>query len=111
MNTLDHIIQKQVDYIMDSFDFKTASEALRCVEHCWINQLDDYEDREFKLRQYARERMADAIKRAKEDSDGVGLSGTGCLEATCTINTQEQWVRVNLKCLVEQSLNDGENYV
>ena len=110
MKTLDQIIQEQVDYIMDSFDFKSASEALRCVERCCINQLDD-EDREFKLRQYARERMADAIKRAKEDSDGVGLSGTGCLEATCTINTQEQLVRVNLKCWVEQSLNDGENYV
>jgi hypothetical protein len=110
MKTLDQIIQKQVDYIMDSFDFKTASEALRCVEHCWINQLDD-EDREFELRQNARERMADAIKRAKEDSYGVGLSGTGCLEATCTINTQGKWVKVNLKCWVGQSLNDGEDYV
>jgi hypothetical protein len=28
-------------------------QALRCVD-CWINQLDD-EDREFKLRQHARE--------------------------------------------------------
>ena len=109
MKTLDQIIQKQVDDIMDSFDFKSASEALRCVERCWINQLDD-EDREFELRQHARERMADAIKRAKEDSDGVGLSGTGCLEGTCIINTQEKWVRVNLKCWVEQSLNDGEDY-
>jgi hypothetical protein len=89
MKTLDQIIQKQVDYIMDSFGFKSASEALRCVENCWINQLDD-EDREFKLRQHARERMADAIKRAKEDTDGVGLCGTGCLEATCTINTQQK---------------------
>ena len=110
MKTLDQIIQKQVDDIMDSFDFKSASEALRCVEHCWINQLDD-EDREFQLRQNARERMADAIKRAKEDPDGVGLCGTGCLESTCTINTQEKWVRVNLNCLVGQSLNDGEDYV
>jgi len=110
MNTLDQIIQKQVDDIMDSFDFKSASEALRCVEHCWINQLDD-EDREFELRQYARERMADAIKRAKEDSDGMGFCGTGCLEGTCTINTQEKWARVNLKCWVAQSLNDGEDYV
>ena len=110
MKTLDQIIQKQVDDIMDSFDFKSASEALRCVERCWINQLDD-EDREFKLRQHARECMADAIKRAKKDTDGVGLCGTGCLEATCTINTQEKWVRVNLKCLVEQSMNDGEDYV
>jgi hypothetical protein len=40
MKTLDQIIQEQVDYIMDSFDFKSASEALRCVEHCWINQLE-----------------------------------------------------------------------
>jgi len=110
MNTLDQVIQKQVDYIMDSFDFKSASEALRCVEHCWINQLDD-EDREFELRQNARERMADAIKRAKEDPNEVGFCCTGCLEATCTINIQEKWARVNLKCWVEQSLNDGENYV
>jgi hypothetical protein len=110
MKALDQIIQEQVDYIMDSFGFKSASEALRCVENCWINQLDD-EDREFHLRQNARERMADAIKRAKEDPDGVGLCGTGCLEGTCTINTQQKWVRVNLKCWVEQSLNDGEDYV
>jgi hypothetical protein len=41
----------------------------------------------------------------------VGLSGTGCLEATCTINTQGKWVKVNLKCWVGQSLNDGEDYV
>ena len=109
MKTLDQIIQKQVDYIMDSFDFKSASEALRCVEHCWINQLDD-EDREFQLRQHARECMAVAIKEAKEDPDGVRLCGTGCLEGTCTINTQDKWVRVNLKCWVAQSLNDGENY-
>ena len=111
MKTLDQIIQEQVDYIMDSFDFKSASEALRCVEHCWINQLDDDEDREFELRQHARERMADAIKRAKENPDGMGFCGTGCLEATCIINTQDKWVRVNLKCWVAQSLNDGENYV
>jgi hypothetical protein len=110
MKTLDQIIQEQVDYIMDSFGFKSASEALRCVEHCWINQLDD-EDREFQLRQHARECMTVAIKEAKKDPDGMGFCGTGCLEATCTINTQEQWVRVNLKCLVEQSLNDGEDYV
>lgn len=110
MNTLDQIIQKQVDYIMDSFDFKSASEALRCVEHCWINKLED-EDREFELRQNARERMADAIKRAKKDPGEVEFCSTGCLEATCIINTQEKWARVNLKCWVEQSLNDGENYV
>ena len=110
MKTLDQIIQEQVDYIMDSFDFKSASEALRCVEHCWINQLDD-EDREFQLRQHARECMAVAIKEAKEDPDGVRLCGTGCLEGTCTINTQDKWVRVNLKCWVAQSLNDGEDYV
>jgi len=109
MNTLDQIIQKQVDYIMDSFDFRAASEALRSVEECWINALD-VEDREFELRQNARERMADAIKSAKEDPDGMGFCCTGCLEATCTINTQEKWARVNLKCWVEQSLNDGENY-
>jgi len=95
---------------MDSFDFKSASEALRCVEHCWINQLDD-EDREFELRQHARERMADAVKMAKKDPDGMGFCCTGCLEGTCTINTQEKWARVNLKCWVEQSLNDGEDYV
>ena len=73
MKTLDQIIQKQVDYIMDSFEFKSASEALRCVEHCWINQLDDEEDREFELRQHARERMADAIKGAKKDPNGMGF--------------------------------------
>ena len=112
MNTLDQIIQKQVDDIMDSFDFKSASEALRCVEHCWINQLDDG-DREFELRQHARELIADTIKRAKKNPDEVGFccTGSGCLEATCTINTQEKWVRVNLNCLVGQSLNDGEDYV
>ena len=110
MNTLDQIIQKQVDYIMDSFDFKSASEALRCVEHCWINKLDD-EDREFELRQNARERMADAIKWAKKDPNEAALSCTGCLEATCTINTQDKWARVNLTCYVGKSLNDGEDYV
>lgn len=110
MNTLDQIIQKQVDYIMDSFDFKSASEALRCVEHCWINKLED-EDREFELRQNARERMADAIKRAKKDPGEVEFCSTGCLEATCIINTQEKWAKVNLTCYVEQSLNDGEDYI
>jgi hypothetical protein len=110
MKTLDQIIQEQVDYIMDSFGFKSASEALRCVENCWINQLDN-EDREFQLRQHARECMAVAIKEAKKDPDGMGFCGTGCLEATCTINTREKWARVNLKCCVEQSLNDGEDYV
>jgi len=110
MNTLDHIIQKQVDYIMDSFDFRSASEALRCVEHCWINQLED-EDREFELRQHARERMADAVKRAKEDPSEVGYCSTGGMEARCIIDTQDKWARVNLTCYVEQSLNDGEDYV
>jgi hypothetical protein len=107
MNTLDQIIQKQVDYIMDSFDFKSASEALRCVEHCWINKLDD-EDREFELRQNARKRMADAVKSAKKYSSEVCVSNSGCLEATCTINTTDKWARVNLTCYVGQSLNDGE---
>jgi len=103
MNPLEQTIQKQVDYIMDSFDFKLASEALRHVEHCWINKLDD-EDREFELRQHARERMADAIQSAKKDSEGMGYCCSGCLEATCTINTQDRWASVNLKCLVAQSL-------
>ena len=109
MSTLDQTIQKQVDYIMDSFDFRVASEALRCVEACWINALDA-EDREFELRQRARERMADAIRRAKEHRNEVGFSSTGCLEATCTINTADKWARVNLMCYVAQSLNDGEDY-
>ena len=109
MNTLDQIIQKQVDYIMDSFDFRAASEALRCVEHCWINKLD-VEDREFELRQHARERMAEAVRCAKKDSSEVCVSNSGCLEATCTINTTDKWARVNLTCYVGQSLNDGEYY-
>jgi len=109
MSTLDQTIQKQVDYIMDSFDFRVASEALRCVEACWINALDA-EDREFELRQHARERMADAIRRAKKSPDEVCISNSGCLEATCTINTKDKWARVNLKCCIEQSLNDGEDY-
>ena len=92
---------------MDSFDFKSASEALRCVEHCWINKLDD-EDRGFELRQHARERMAEAVRCAKKDSSEVCVSNSGCLEATCTINTTDKWARVNLTCYVGQSLNDGE---
>jgi hypothetical protein len=109
MNTLDQTIQKQVDYIMDSFDFRAASEALRCVEGCWINSLD-VEDREFELRQLARGLMAEAIESAKKDSNEVCVSDSGCLKATCTINTKDKWVRVNLTCYVEQSLNDGEDY-
>jgi hypothetical protein len=109
MNTLDQTIQKQVDYIMDSFDFRAASEALRCVEECWINALD-VEDREFELRQHARGRMAEAVKCAKKNPNEVGFSDSGCLEATCTINTTDKWVRVNLKCYFDQSLNDGEAY-
>ena len=95
---------------MHSFDFRVASEALRCVEECWINALDA-EDREFELRQWARERMAQAIGFAKKLPGEVCISNSGCLEATCTINTTDKWARVNLMCYVGQSLNDGEYYV
>ena len=114
MKTLDQVIQGQIDEIMDTFDFERCSEALKVVEHCWLNKRNA-EDRVYELKKSARERIRNAVEIAKrlDDSLADAFSSSGCLKAECTIcreGDKAPWVRINLTCYVEGSLMDGEEF-
>ena len=114
MKTLDQVIQGQIDEIMDTFDFERCSEALRVVEHCWLNRCNA-EDRVYELKKSARERIRNAVEIAKASTNpsADSFSDSGCLRAECTIcreGNEAPWVRINLTCHVDTSLMDGEEF-
>ena len=126
---LEKTIRQQIDDIMDSTDFHRISESFRHIEHCWLNnEPDDY--REIALRKSCRERLYNAsngcIKRYHNEQISFrglndlmgdfyeGMSDTGCIKAECSIyggdEEQPAWVRVNMTCYVENTVNDGEEF-
>ena len=119
---LQETIQEQVDDVMDSFDFERCSEVLKLVELCWLNETICDEDRVYELKKQARVRMKNACKMAitayesmRDQSKVIyKISNSGCLIGYCTIYTGDEeegpWVKVNLTCYVDNSLNDGKNF-
>jgi hypothetical protein len=126
---LEQAIQKQIDEIMDFTDFSTISEAFRVGGNCWLNKEDD-EFRESALRRSCRERLRDASNRCVDRyrkkqisyrgiNDFIGdfyegISDTGCILAECFIyggdENHSPWVRVNMTCYVERTINDGVEF-
>jgi len=119
---LQETIQKQIDEVMDTFEFERCSEALRLVKYCWLNDIDD-EDRVYQLRKHARVRMKNAYKMAitayealRNDPEELIWKETdsGCLIGYCSIYTGNEevkpWVKVNLTCYVDRSINDGKHF-
>lgn len=120
---LQETIQEQIDEVMDSFDFERCSEALKLVEFCWLNETICDEDRVYELKKYARARMKSACAMAitayealRDDPEEIiyKMANSGCLIGYCTIYTGDEeegpWVKVNLTCYIDNSINDGKGF-
>ena len=119
---LQETIQKQIDEVMDTFEFERCSEALRLVGCCWLNGIDE-EDRVYQIRKHGRKRMKRACAMAITSYEALRNDpeemihktfDTGCLIGHCSIYTgdkeQKPWVKVNLTCYIDNSINDGEEF-
>ena len=119
---LQETIQEQIDDVMDTFDFERCSEALRLVECCWLNDIYD-EGRVYQIRRHGRERMKSACAMATTAYEALRndpeemiyeMVDSGCLIGYCSIYTgdkeEKPWVKVNLTCYIDNSLNDGKDF-
>ena len=95
-------IQKQIDEIMDCFDFRRCCDALNAIK---LGTAKHEPFEEYSLRADARKRMKDAVS-------SNGFSHTGPFMATYKEGSDEDgpWVRVELHCVIGHWPNDGVSY-
>ena len=126
--SLKEVGQKQINVIMDSYDFRQAVLGLEAVEHCWLNEEENWTEtgREVALRTKCRDRLEDtlntiAIKYDKgyfsyTDANDPEIkyydygTNTGCIttEAFICDDGDKPWIKINLKICVMDTIQDGE---
>lgn len=122
MKELQKEIQRQINEIMDSYDFRTCVKALSHVECCWLNQHDDTE-REYILRGWTRKQLEAVSQEASHKytstahNDGQIIEDvfrSGCFRVNCVIYTgdedQPRWVRLDVVCEIEDTCHDGVEF-
>ena len=100
----NELIQKQIDSIMDTFDFRKVSDTMEALNWTWYMDGEDRVPEESEIRSHARNRMKELFHSAGSDSGG--------LSASLDEGTDEDgpWLRVNLRFILTDSMTDGESY-
>ena len=104
MMTKEEVIQKQIDEIMDTFEFDKVAKFMYITDWTWEIGVNRHTPDEWELRQSARARLKEAAK--------SGFSMTGGFtarknEGECP--EEGKWVRMELQ-FGYSSLLDGECY-
>lgn len=104
--TRDEAVQKQIDEIMDSFEFDRVLKIMKALQWMWgFGESEHYPD-EWELRKSARERLREAAK-------NHGSSETGGFLARCYYGIDKDdskpFVRLSLNFGLG-TCNDGESY-
>lgn len=103
--TKQDTIRKQIDHIMDTFEFGDIIKMMEATE--WMYMDDDmklFSPDETDIRQLARKLMNDCVV-------SKGIIGTGGFTVVYTdgIEDKKQWVKIELFWGVT-TLHDGEHY-
>ena len=99
----DEAVQKQIDEIMDSFEFDRVLKIMKALQWTWGFGASEHYPDEWELRKSARERLREAAK-------NHGSSETGGFLAQCYDGVDEgSFVRLSLNFGLG-TCNDGESY-
>ena len=122
---LKEVGKKQINVIMDNYDFRQAVIGLTAVEHCWLNR-EERMDREYALRTKCRDRLEETLDTIAVKYENGYFSYTnpndtdikyydygtnsGCIstEAFVCDNWDKPWIKINLKISVLDTIEDGE---
>lgn len=75
--------QKELDYIMDTFDFKRVEEVMHHLKWNWVS-TDNMPPEEYDLRQQARQLLGQAHEMSVQYNDYFAIS-TGGFKAVCDV--------------------------
>lgn len=100
----DDIVKQQIDYIMDTFDFKRVHDVMKLLNWKWVSSENGVPS-EYELRKKARMLM----EQSANERSGIGTGGFYA-EYKEGIEDDKPWLNINLSFRLCQSLNDGEFY-
>ena len=108
--TLEQLLYKQRDFIMDTFDFRKVSTVMEVLQWDWASANGVPE--EWEIRQKARQLMNSVITSAlKQPLTPHGLSTGGFhVNYRHGFEAGEYWACIDLSFNLEDTLSDGESY-
>ena len=100
--TREQIIEKQIEEVMDEFDFRKVAEYMKSVE--WVWHSTDGVPSESDLRKSVRKTMRDLSNKGEHGYYSGGF------DIRFYENKDDKWLRFDVKFVLESWAMDGENY-